>query len=241
MNPRDVLNKRFEKGFGYKQEEVDSYLREVSAALAAALKDRDEQEAKIIKLVDKINEYRSDESAIGNALLVAQKQASRIIAEAKEEASKLVSEAQARRDAMIAEITSDCETIKRSQIEKIAVAVSQESAKLEAVKALAISARSQAFSVFYQNYQQNGENVLSLPVEETLFSYLKEDALPWSEEEKENILLWIQETEGLLLIDEDAPVSVTVPLAVAEKLAEDGETAKDILLLFGEGTVTSFS
>lgn len=137
MNPRDVLNKRFEKGFGYKQEEVDSYLREVSAALAAALKDRDEQEAKIIKLVDKINEYRSDESAIGNALLVAQKQASRIIAEAKEEASKLVSEAQARRDAMIAEITSDCETIKRSQIEKIAVAVSQESAKLEAVKALA--------------------------------------------------------------------------------------------------------
>ena len=130
MNPRDVLNKRFEKGFGYKQEEVDSYLREVSAALAAALKDRDEQEAKIIKLVDKINEYRSDESAIGNALLVAQKQASRIIAEAKEEASKLVSEAQARRDAMIAEITSDCETIKRSQIEKIAVAVSQESAKL---------------------------------------------------------------------------------------------------------------
>ncbi len=113
--------------------------------------------------------------------------------------------------------------------------------KSEAVKALAISARSQAFSVFYQNYQQNGENVLSLPVEETLFSYLKEDALPWSEEEKENILLWIQETEGLLLIDEDAPVSVTVPLAVAEKLAEDGETAKDILLLFGEGTVTSFS
>ncbi len=38
MNPKDVASKKFEKGFGYKQEEVDAYLKEVAVALATAMK-----------------------------------------------------------------------------------------------------------------------------------------------------------------------------------------------------------
>lgn len=135
MNPREIASKRFEKGFGYKQEEVDSFLKEIAMEYANAVREKEENEAKIVKLVEKINEYRSDESAIGNALLTAQKQANRIVSEAKEEAAKIVSEAQAKRDAMIAEIAGDCETVKRTQIEKIAVAVKEENDKLNSVAA----------------------------------------------------------------------------------------------------------
>ena len=135
MNPKDVASKKFEKGFGYKQEEVDSYLKEVAVALATAMKEKEESEAKIVKLVEKINEYRSDEDAIRDVLLVAQKQGKRIISDAKDEAAKIVADAQAKRDSLLAEISNDCEALKRSQIEKIAVAIKEENEKYNAVVA----------------------------------------------------------------------------------------------------------
>lgn len=136
MNAKDISAKRFEKtALGYKPEEVEEYLKDVAIAYANAIKEKEDSEAKIIKLVEKINEYRNDEDAIRDALLVAQKQGNYILAQAKEEAAKLVSEAQAKRDAMMAEITSDCEAIKRAEVEKIALAIKEENEKLNAVAA----------------------------------------------------------------------------------------------------------
>lgn len=135
MNPKDIASKKFEKGFGYKQEEVDAYLKEVAVALATAMKEKEESEAKIVKLVEKINEYRSDEDAIRDVLLVAQKQGKRIIADAKDEAAKIVADAQTKRDSLLAEISNDCEALKRSQIEKIAIAIKEENEKYNAVVA----------------------------------------------------------------------------------------------------------
>ena len=83
MNPKDIVSKKFEKGFGYKAEEVDEFLKSVAVAYASAVKEKEESEAKIIKLIEKINEYRNDEDAIRDALLVAQKQGNKIIADAK--------------------------------------------------------------------------------------------------------------------------------------------------------------
>ena len=78
MNPQDISNKKFEKSMsGYKTEEVDEYLRDVAIAYAKAIKEKEENELKIVKLVEKINEYRGDEDAIRDALLVAQKQGNR--------------------------------------------------------------------------------------------------------------------------------------------------------------------
>lgn len=135
MNPKEITLKKFEKGFGYKPEEVDEYLKEVAVALASAMKEKEESEAKIVKLVERINEYRNDEDAIRDALLVAQKQGNRIIAEAKEEAEKIISQAQTRRDSLLSEVSADCEALKRSEIEKIAIAVRDENDKLNAVVA----------------------------------------------------------------------------------------------------------
>lgn len=136
MNPQEISNRRFSKSAaGYKPEEVEEYLRDVAIAYAKEVKDKEENEMKIVKLVEKINEYRNDEDAIRDALLVAQKQGNRIIAEAKAEAEKIVSEAQAKRDSLLADIQSDCDALKRTEIEKVANAIRAENDKLAAVEA----------------------------------------------------------------------------------------------------------
>ncbi len=136
MNPQDISNKKFSKSAaGYKPEEVEEYLRDVAIAYAKAVKEKEEDELKIVKLVEKINEYRSDEDAIRDALLIAQKQGNRVVAEAKAEAERIVTEAKAKRDAMLADIQSDCDALKRSEIEKIYAAIKAENDKLAAVEA----------------------------------------------------------------------------------------------------------
>ena len=94
MNPKDIKEKKFEKAtFGYKPEEVDEFLAKVASAYAEVVKTSQENEAKIIKLVEKINEYREDEEAIKQTLLTAQKSANRILADAKAEGEKMLSDA----------------------------------------------------------------------------------------------------------------------------------------------------
>ena len=61
---------------------------------------------------------------------MAQKEGNRIIAAAKEEAAKIVGDAQVRRDTLLAEITNDCDALKRAEVEKIAVAIKEENDKL---------------------------------------------------------------------------------------------------------------
>ncbi len=136
MNAKDIAQKKFAKAtVGYKPEEVDEYLKDVAIALANAVKEKEESEAKIVKLVERINEYREDEDAIRDAILVSQKQGNKIIADARAEADRIVAEAQAQRDSLLADISNDCEALKRSEVEKIAVAIKEENDKLNAVVA----------------------------------------------------------------------------------------------------------
>ncbi len=136
MNPQEISTRKFSKSAGgYKPDEVEEYLREVAIAYAKEVKDKEENEAKIVKLVEKINEYRNDADAIRDALLVAQKQGNKIIADAKAEAEKIVGEAQAKRDSILSDIQRDSDALKHSEVEKIYAAIRAENEKLEAVQA----------------------------------------------------------------------------------------------------------
>ena len=75
INAKDISNKRFEKAaFGYKQEEVDDFLKELVSELTMMQKERNDIESKLQILADKVREYRQDEDALKDALLGAQKQ-----------------------------------------------------------------------------------------------------------------------------------------------------------------------
>lgn len=105
MNAKEILNKQFEKAKlgGYKLEEVDDFLKEVSDEYAALEKEKNELERKLEVLADKIREYREDEDALKDALLIAQKQGNSIVAESRASAEKLTKETKEKVEKLLAE------------------------------------------------------------------------------------------------------------------------------------------
>lgn len=203
MTQKDITSKKFEKAtFGYKPEEVDEYLRDLAIAYAKVVKEKEENEAKIVKLVEKINEYRSDEDAIRDALLVAQKQGNRIIAEAKAEGEKIVAEAQTKRDALLAEISNDCEALKKQEVEKVALAIKEENDKLNAITAASrtqIEMQTDKLNKLKAEVTQFKKNLISLLTEQTKLVV----SLPELTDE--------QITEILNTKPEEAPAEPVVP------------------------------
>ena len=119
MSPRDIKDKRFEKAtFGYKPEEVEEFLKQVADSYAEALRTSQDNEAKIIKLVEKINEYREDEEAIKQTLLSAQKSANRILSDAKAEAEKMIADAKAEHAQLIEKNNAESEKIIKENNER---------------------------------------------------------------------------------------------------------------------------
>ncbi len=94
MNANDIVAKNFGKEAlnGYKREEVDAFMQEVSDEFAQLEKENEELQGKLEVLADKIREYRDEEDALKDALLVAQKQGNAIVAESKASAEKLTKE-----------------------------------------------------------------------------------------------------------------------------------------------------
>lgn len=94
MNAKDIITRKFEKATfnGYKTDDVDDFLREISNEYAQLQKDKSELERKLEVLADKIREYRDDEDALKDALLLAQKQGNAIVSESKASAEKLKKE-----------------------------------------------------------------------------------------------------------------------------------------------------
>ena len=105
MNAKEILNKQFEKAKigGYRMDEVDDFLKEVSAEFAELQKSNSELERKLEVLADKIREYREDEDALKDALLIAQKQGNAIVAESKAAAEKITKETKEKVDKLISE------------------------------------------------------------------------------------------------------------------------------------------
>lgn len=119
LSPKEISQKRFEKrGGGYRTEEVDAFLKEVANAYASALKEAEESEDKIMKLVERINQYRADEDAIKEAFINAQKQANKIVAEANEEAERLSRDAVAEAEKRAAEATQKADEVIKEQTQR---------------------------------------------------------------------------------------------------------------------------
>lgn len=105
MNAKDILSRRFEKATfnGYKTDDVDEFLREISSEYSQLQKDKNELERKLEVLADKIREYRDDEDALKDALLLAQKQGNQIVNDSKAAAEKLRKETQEATDKQLKE------------------------------------------------------------------------------------------------------------------------------------------
>ena len=131
ITAQDIREKTFEKATfgGYDMSQVDDFLEEMAADIAASQKESSVLRGKMKVLVDKIEEYRSTEDAMRRALVSAQQIAKDIEGESQAKADAILAEAQAKADAILAEaqakadaITGDLKTQRVQEEDRLAAA-----------------------------------------------------------------------------------------------------------------------
>lgn len=102
LTPNDIANKKFEKGMGgYKVNDVEAFMSQVSDTVIALLKEKAELENKLETLADKLQEYRQDEESLRTALLGAQKLGDGVIRESKTKAEIIMRDATIKAERMV--------------------------------------------------------------------------------------------------------------------------------------------
>jgi len=103
ITPQDIRDKTFEKAVfgGYDMGSVDDFLDAIASDLTATQKEISVLKAKMKVLVDKIEEYRSNEDALNRALLSAQKLSVQIEADARHKADIVLAEANNKAQAVV--------------------------------------------------------------------------------------------------------------------------------------------
>ena len=106
ISASDIRERKFEKAaFGYKQEEIDDFLAELISEFEELDAEREDLHSKIQILADKVREYRQDEDALKDALLGAQKQGHKVVAEAQEKADEIIEKAEEKAKILLDEAT----------------------------------------------------------------------------------------------------------------------------------------
>ena len=97
ITAQDIREKTFNKArlSGYDMSEVDDFLEELAEDITAAQKENAVLKSKMKVLVDKIEEYRSNEEALNMAVLSAQKLAMQIENDARARSDQMLSDADA--------------------------------------------------------------------------------------------------------------------------------------------------
>lgn len=101
----DVREKKFEKAavFGYKTEDVESFLENVADRLEDLEEQNQDLLGKLEVLAEKLEEYRSDEDSLRSALLGAHRLGDSVIKEAKVKAEDILSEAAEKAEKLLTE------------------------------------------------------------------------------------------------------------------------------------------
>ena len=121
LSPNNIKGKSFDtEKNGYSKDDVNEFLAQVAENYAEVVKANQDTEAKIIKLVEKINEYREDEEAIQQALVVAQKESNKILTEAKTQAHDMIESAKSEQVRLAEQSAAECERIVKEHKEKCA-------------------------------------------------------------------------------------------------------------------------
>lgn len=121
LSPNNIKGKSFDtEKNGYSKDDVNEFLAQVAEDYAEVVKANQDTEAKIIKLVEKINEYREDEEAIQQALIVAHKESNKILTEAKTQAHDMIESAKSEQVRLAEQSAAECERIVKEHKEKCA-------------------------------------------------------------------------------------------------------------------------
>ena len=146
ITAQDIREKTFEKSRmnGYDMASVDDFLEELAEDIGSAQKENAVLKSKMKVLVDKIEEYRSNEEALNMAILSAQKLAVQIESEARQRAAAMIEDAERQVKAKVGSIQeqtaleekklSDAQEATRRFFDAAKAMYSGEMEKLEAIR-----------------------------------------------------------------------------------------------------------
>ncbi len=96
MSPEEIFDKKFEKGRGYDKKEVDDYLQELYQAYKDLYTQNVEYQDQIRTLNNGLQHYKTIETSLQKALILAEKTADETIQTAKLKADSIIREAENR-------------------------------------------------------------------------------------------------------------------------------------------------
>lgn len=96
MTPQEVLEKKFKPVMmgGYETASVDAFLETVTEDYSSLYKENAVLKSKLKVLVEKVEEYRTVDAAMRQALLAAQKMAAEMVSDAKKQSEEIVRQSQ---------------------------------------------------------------------------------------------------------------------------------------------------
>lgn len=119
---------------GYRAEDVDAFIDDVIASFEQLKKEKTNLVHKIDVLATRVEQYRSDEETVRNALLASQKVSDACIREAKDKAAKIVRDAEAKAQALLVDANKMTALEKENYLQLQADAVALRSELIELYK-----------------------------------------------------------------------------------------------------------
>ena len=238
MTGKEILAAQFEKAGmrGYRADQVDAYLERIAEQVDEQNSKIDDLTYKIQVLAKKIEEYKSDEENIREALLGAQKLGSNILNEAKSKAETITSEAQTAADEMIAQARIKVETITKESLQRATVDLNMLKREYDAEQRsldLLKNEVSKFKSNIIKQYRSHLAMVMSLPSTETEVHEAENTEAPAEPVQEENVAVNAAEEVATESVEAQPtePVQEEVveePVAAEEEAPKQEESAETV-------------
>lgn len=178
---KDIEVKTFNKSFmgGYKPEDVDNFLDEIAESFKMLTKEKDDLNAQILMLNQRIDKYKEDEEYLKKAILEAHRMRDDLKASAQNEADLMIKEAKIKSDELEAnakkaaedmmnnaaeetrKIKQDAEKEAKVQFANYTAEINKEKAILDGIKKEVHDFKSKLFSM-YKDHLEGLNNVTNM-------------------------------------------------------------------------------
>lgn len=149
---------------GYKPEDVDDFIDEVTESFTALLKENQTAKAKIAELTEKnteykekmvllaqkVEQYKKDEEGIKDALLSAQKLGNQSVKEAKKKGDAILADANKKAD----NIMNDINNKQKKMVDEYEKQIEEKKKELDSLKALVTDFRTNLFGMYRDHLKQ---------------------------------------------------------------------------------------
>ena len=127
LEPEAIRNTRFSQAKnGFNPTEVIDFLEEIANEIQAMLDEKAETDERVKMLFDKVNQYREDEDAIKQAMIYAQKEANKVLKDAKAKARDMIDSAKTEEVRIREQSAAECERIVNEHKEKCAQIIKEQ-------------------------------------------------------------------------------------------------------------------